>query len=82
MKIVVFGDEKRVGALLDDMIVDLNKANAALPSGLEAFISAGAQAIAAAQGAIAKADRSALIDPCQRQAARALGGQAAGHGGW
>ena len=41
MKIVVFGDQQRVGALLEDKIVDLNKANAALPASLEAFIAAG-----------------------------------------
>ena len=38
MKIVVFGPDKRVGALVDNKIVDLNKADSSLPSDLLAFI--------------------------------------------
>ena len=41
MKIVVFGPDKRVGALVDNKIVDLNKADSSLPSDLLAFIEAG-----------------------------------------
>lgn len=62
MKIVVFGNEQRVGALLEDKIVDLNKANSALPASLQPFIAAGPQAIEAAQQAIAKADKATLVD--------------------
>ena len=62
MKIVVFGNEQRVGAVLDDKIVDLNKANPALPAALEPFIAAGPQATAAAQQAIAKAGKDSLVD--------------------
>ncbi|MSQ51244.1 MAG: fumarylacetoacetate hydrolase family protein [Betaproteobacteria bacterium] len=62
MKIVVFGDDRRVGALEGDRIIDLNKANAALPSRLDLFIAAGAKAIEAAERAIAKADKAAVVD--------------------
>ena len=62
MKIVVFGNDNRVGALDGDRIIDLNKSNLALPSRLDAFIAAGAEAIEAAQRAIAKADKSAVLD--------------------
>jgi 2-keto-4-pentenoate hydratase/2-oxohepta-3-ene-1,7-dioic acid hydratase in catechol pathway len=62
MKIVVFGPEKRVGALAGDRIVDLNRANPELPSRLEAFIAAGMGAIEAAQRAIDKAGREASIE--------------------
>jgi 2-keto-4-pentenoate hydratase/2-oxohepta-3-ene-1,7-dioic acid hydratase in catechol pathway len=60
MKIVVFGPEKRVGALVGDKIIDLNRANPELPSRLDAFIEAGKPAIAAAQSAIDKG--AAAID--------------------
>jgi 2-keto-4-pentenoate hydratase/2-oxohepta-3-ene-1,7-dioic acid hydratase in catechol pathway len=61
MKIVVFGDYKRVGALQGEHIIDLNKANAALPAHLDAFIAAGPQAVEAAQRALAKADKAAVL---------------------
>ena len=61
MKIVVFGNDKRVGVLAGDNIIDLNKANASLPANLEAFIAAGPQAIEAAQSAIAKADKACVV---------------------
>lgn len=54
MKIVVFGPERRVGALLDGFVVDLARAaQGALPSDLRAFIEAGPQAIDAAGAALA-----------------------------
>ena len=55
MRIVVFGDERRVGAWEGDRIVDLNRADHALPSDLEAFIAAGPKALEAARNAIERA---------------------------
>lgn len=49
MKIVVFGPQRRVGALLDDRVIDLNRASAQLPSRLLDFIEAGAPALAEAK---------------------------------
>jgi 2-keto-4-pentenoate hydratase/2-oxohepta-3-ene-1,7-dioic acid hydratase in catechol pathway len=46
MKIVVYGPERRVGALVDDTVVDLG-------AGLEAFIEAGPRALDAAEQQIA-----------------------------
>ena len=51
MKIVVFGPQKRVGALVGDNVVDLNKADGSLPADLLGFIEAG-------QGAIDKAQKA------------------------
>jgi acylpyruvate hydrolase len=63
MKIVVFGPERRVGALLDGFVVDLSRAaerhpdvaRVALPAQLGAFIEAGAPAVAAAEALLAAA---------------------------
>jgi 2-keto-4-pentenoate hydratase/2-oxohepta-3-ene-1,7-dioic acid hydratase in catechol pathway len=52
MKIVVFGDDRRVGALVGEQIIDLNVVDPVLPANLEAFISAGPAAIESAQRAI------------------------------
>jgi 2-keto-4-pentenoate hydratase/2-oxohepta-3-ene-1,7-dioic acid hydratase in catechol pathway len=52
MKIVVFGDEQRVGALHDGFVVDLNRASEGLPSHLEAFIAGGQPVLDEAQRAI------------------------------
>ena len=52
MKIVVFGDQARVGALLGDQILDLHGVNPALPAGLRQFIEAGQRALEDAQRAI------------------------------
>ena len=49
MKIVVFGPERRVGALVDDRVIDLNRASAQLPSRLLSFVEAGAPALAEAK---------------------------------
>jgi acylpyruvate hydrolase len=61
MKIVVFGPERRVGALLDGFVVDLARAaqyrrdvaGTALPSDLRAFIEAGPRATGAAAALLA-----------------------------
>jgi 2-keto-4-pentenoate hydratase/2-oxohepta-3-ene-1,7-dioic acid hydratase in catechol pathway len=45
MKIVVFGAERRVGALLDDRVIDLNRASAGLPARLLDLIEAGPSAL-------------------------------------
>ena len=45
MKFVVFGPERRVGALVGDAVVDLNRASAQLPARLLTFIEAGAPAL-------------------------------------
>jgi acylpyruvate hydrolase len=55
MKIVVFGPERRVGALLDGFVVDLARAaHGALPSDLRAFIEAGPAATSAAASLLAE----------------------------
>ncbi|MFM9971125.1 MAG: fumarylacetoacetate hydrolase family protein [Burkholderiales bacterium] len=61
MKIVVFGNDKRVGVLDGERIVDLNKANASLPTRLDAFIAAGEQALDAAKRAIASSNKDASV---------------------
>jgi 2-keto-4-pentenoate hydratase/2-oxohepta-3-ene-1,7-dioic acid hydratase in catechol pathway len=52
MRIVVFGPARRVGAWVDDQILDLNQVNPALPSRLQDFIEAGGAALDAAQRAV------------------------------
>jgi 2,4-didehydro-3-deoxy-L-rhamnonate hydrolase len=54
MKIVVFGPDKRVGALVGDRIIDLNRASAQLPARLLNFIEAGKPALDGAAEAIEK----------------------------
>ena len=54
MKIVVFGAERRVGALLGDRVIDLNRASAQLPARLLNFIEAGAAALGEARRVIEK----------------------------
>jgi 2-keto-4-pentenoate hydratase/2-oxohepta-3-ene-1,7-dioic acid hydratase in catechol pathway len=54
MKIVVFGPGKRIGALVDDRIIDLNRASAALPARLLEFIEAGKPALDGAAQVIEK----------------------------
>src|ERR1700688_1341062 len=60
MRIVVFGDERRTGVWAGDQIVDLNRADPALPANLEAFVNAGPAAVEGAQRAI---DRIASLTP-------------------
>ncbi len=52
MRIVVFGPERRVGAWVDDQVLDLNRANSNVPARLQDFIEAGQQALDAAQRAV------------------------------
>ena len=52
MKIVVYGAERRVGALVNDRIIDLNGASAQLPARLLNFIEAGAPALEEAKRVI------------------------------
>jgi 2-keto-4-pentenoate hydratase/2-oxohepta-3-ene-1,7-dioic acid hydratase in catechol pathway len=52
MKIVVFGPEHRVGALVDDRVIDLNGASAQLPPRLLNFIEGGAPVLAEAKRAV------------------------------
>src|ERR687888_2755648 len=58
MKIVVFGPQRRVGALLGDRVVDLNQADPALPASLERFIEAGDAALERAGRALETAEAS------------------------
>jgi 2-keto-4-pentenoate hydratase/2-oxohepta-3-ene-1,7-dioic acid hydratase in catechol pathway len=52
MNIVVYGSERRVGALVNDRIIDLNGASAQLPARLLNFIEAGAPALEEAKRVI------------------------------
>jgi len=52
MRIVVFGDEQRVGALHEGFVVDLNRASEQLPARLEPFIAGGRAVLDEAQRAI------------------------------
>jgi 2-keto-4-pentenoate hydratase/2-oxohepta-3-ene-1,7-dioic acid hydratase in catechol pathway len=60
MKIVVFGDQQRVGALQDGYVVDLNRASERLPARLDAFIAGGQATLDEAQRAI---ERSLAAGP-------------------
>src|SRR4051812_33247585 len=60
MKIVLFGDENRVGALDGDRVVDLNRADAKIPARLDAFIEGGKQTLDQAQAALSKAGGDAV----------------------
>lgn len=55
MKIVVFGDQQRVGILHNDAVVDLNRASERIPSQLTSFIAAGQAALDEAQRAVERA---------------------------
>jgi 2-keto-4-pentenoate hydratase/2-oxohepta-3-ene-1,7-dioic acid hydratase in catechol pathway len=52
VKIVVFGDDRRVGALVSDRVVDLQRTDPNIPARLDEFIAAGKPALEAAQRAI------------------------------
>jgi 2-keto-4-pentenoate hydratase/2-oxohepta-3-ene-1,7-dioic acid hydratase in catechol pathway len=49
MKIVVFGPQRRVGALLDDRVIDLQRGSSQLPARLLDFIEAGAPVLTEAK---------------------------------
>jgi 2-keto-4-pentenoate hydratase/2-oxohepta-3-ene-1,7-dioic acid hydratase in catechol pathway len=53
MNIVIFGEQRRVGAISGDRIVDLNATDPSLPPTLLAFIEAGDEALQRAAAAIA-----------------------------
>src|SRR5258708_36731492 len=55
MALGVVGPERRVGAWEGDRVIDLQRADPALPSDLEAFIALGARGIETAERAIARA---------------------------
>jgi 2-keto-4-pentenoate hydratase/2-oxohepta-3-ene-1,7-dioic acid hydratase in catechol pathway len=52
VRIVLFGPERRLGAWEDDRVIDLNRADSALPWDLEVFIALGAFGIETARRAI------------------------------
>jgi 2-keto-4-pentenoate hydratase/2-oxohepta-3-ene-1,7-dioic acid hydratase in catechol pathway len=60
MKIVVFGPQRRVGALAEDRVTDINRADASLPARLDEFIEAGGAALEKAQRAAQKAPGDAV----------------------
>ena len=60
MKIVVFGSDKRVGALDGERVIDLNKVNSQIPARLDAFIEGGKATLDLAQTAISKAAGDAV----------------------
>jgi len=62
MKIVVFGPDRRVGALEGGKVIDLNRVDASIPAQLQAMIAAGKPALEAAKKAIARASGDAVQD--------------------
>jgi 2-keto-4-pentenoate hydratase/2-oxohepta-3-ene-1,7-dioic acid hydratase in catechol pathway len=60
MKIVVFGDEYRVGALEDDRVINLNRVDPQIPAKLDAFIEGGQRVLDRAQTAVSKAGDDAV----------------------
>jgi 2-keto-4-pentenoate hydratase/2-oxohepta-3-ene-1,7-dioic acid hydratase in catechol pathway len=60
MKIVVFGPDRRVGALDGERIVDLNRADSRIPAQLDAFIEGGKATLDQAQAALGKASGDAV----------------------
>lgn len=61
MKIVLFGDDNRVGALDGDRIVDLNRVDAKIPVRLDAFIEGGKSVLDQAHAAVSKAGGDAVL---------------------
>ncbi|HVO95015.1 MAG TPA: fumarylacetoacetate hydrolase family protein, partial [Terriglobales bacterium] len=59
MKIVVFGPQRRIGALVDDRVIDLHRASAQLPARLLSFIEAGAPALAEARRLVDQLSKNA-----------------------
>ena len=62
MKIVVFGPDRRVGALEGNKVIDLNRVDSSIPAQLTALIAAGKPALDAARNAVAKAGGDAVLD--------------------
>lgn len=71
MKIVVFGQDRRVGALAGDNVIDLNAVDPSLPSDLEQFIIAGDQALQSAQRAIDQTQSGPALIPVAQTKLRA-----------
>jgi 2-keto-4-pentenoate hydratase/2-oxohepta-3-ene-1,7-dioic acid hydratase in catechol pathway len=76
MKFVVFGAEQRVGLLLGEQIIDLNRGSARLPSRLLELIEAGPAALnearrIAGEFAHAKPDIDGIVQPLSRTKLRA-----------
>jgi 2-keto-4-pentenoate hydratase/2-oxohepta-3-ene-1,7-dioic acid hydratase in catechol pathway len=66
MRIVVFGDQRRVGALQDGSVVDLNRASERLPARLDEFIAGGQAMLDEGRRAIERAFASkAFVTPVQ-----------------
>jgi acylpyruvate hydrolase len=90
MKIVVIGNDQRVGALSGESVIDLNRADASIPSGLLAFIEAGQASLDAAQrvldtagsapdGAVIPLADAALHAPWPGRRIACMGGNYAAH---
>lgn len=61
MKIVVFGEQRRVGAVQDDQIVDVQQTVQRAPARLDEFIAAGPSALDAAREALEQARRGQAV---------------------
>jgi 2-keto-4-pentenoate hydratase/2-oxohepta-3-ene-1,7-dioic acid hydratase in catechol pathway len=90
MKIVVFGDQARVGALVGDRVLDLQRSNSSLPAGLRQFIEAGPRALDDAQraidsigsapdGSVFKVGEVRLLAPWPERRIACVGGNFADH---
>jgi 2-keto-4-pentenoate hydratase/2-oxohepta-3-ene-1,7-dioic acid hydratase in catechol pathway len=74
MKIVVFGADQRVGAVVGDRVVDLNAAAPQVPAQLERFIAAGPVALERAREGLERACRDedpAFVQPLDAVTLRA-----------
>jgi 2-keto-4-pentenoate hydratase/2-oxohepta-3-ene-1,7-dioic acid hydratase in catechol pathway len=60
MKIVIFGEENRVGALNAGGVIDLNRVDPRIPTRLDAFIEGGEKVLDLANGAVSKAHDEAV----------------------
>ena len=90
MKIVVFGDQHRVGALVGEQILDLHRANPALPESLRAFIEGGQRVLddakkaidgigSAPDGAVLQRGAVRLVAPWPERRIACTGGNYADH---
>jgi 2-keto-4-pentenoate hydratase/2-oxohepta-3-ene-1,7-dioic acid hydratase in catechol pathway len=60
MKIVIFGEENRVGALNAGSVIDLNRVDPRIPTRLDAFIEGGEKILDLASAAVSKASGEAV----------------------
>jgi 2-keto-4-pentenoate hydratase/2-oxohepta-3-ene-1,7-dioic acid hydratase in catechol pathway len=90
MRVVVFGDQRRLGALHGDAVVDLNRASDRLPSQLEAFIAGGQamldeaeraieRSVGAGSGALVPLSETRLHAPWPGRRIACVGGNYAAH---